>query len=161
VLSIASGREWPEEDASLQWRYRARAADLASPVVQNRFVRRASLHLFRAVEADVDMIRDDPHLVLGGASAAPAYGFDIAAPGVVEAYLDKSGLDRLRERYWMEPADLRSANVLLRVVPDGVWSSIRDEPLAPIAAAAVDLIESSDDRSRRAGYEAIRRLQNR
>jgi hypothetical protein len=88
-------------------------------------------------------------------------GFDISAPDVVEAYVSGPGLGRLRERYWMEPTDLASANVFLRVVPDRVWPRIANERFAQVAAAAIDLTESNDDRSRRAGIEAIERLEQK
>jgi excisionase family DNA binding protein len=158
VLACASGRHWPEENASLRWRNRRRSADLVAAAVGSRFRRRASLHPFQAAAADVAEIAEEEGLVFGGVSVADEYGIDIVAPNMVEAYVDEASLDRLRRRYWMEPSTPASANVLLRVVPDAVWSVIGRDRCAPSAAAAVDLLESDDDRSRRAGKQLLDRV---
>lgn len=161
VLAIASGGTWPADDASLRHRQRVRARQAARAAAEGRFARRGVLHAFRVAAADGANLRDDPRLVLGGVSAADRYGFDIAAEGVVEAYVDAALLERLRRSTWMEPADPAAANLLLRVVPDDVWRVIGGERFAPAAAAAVDLLESDDDRTRRAGARALAQLVTR
>jgi hypothetical protein len=158
VLAYASGLQWPEKDASLRWRYRRRSADLIAAAERHRFFRRAELHPFRAVSADIDKLKKEQALVLSGASAADEFGIDIMAPGVIEAYVDDGLLSQLRRRYWMEPSNPAEANVLLRVVPDRVWEAIRHSRYAPQGAAAIDLLESDDDRSQRAGKELLDRL---
>jgi hypothetical protein len=158
VLSFASGRSWAVDDPSLRWRYRARAAELAAAVSGGRFSRRASLHAFRAASRDVEGIRADDLVVLAGVSAAEQYAIDIAAPDVVEAYIDEAALRDLQQRYFLEPADPAAANVLLRVVPANLAAILQKERYAPRAAVALDLLESDDERSRRAGEQALAQL---
>ena len=129
----------------------------AAAVSGGRFSRRASLHAFRAASRDVEGICADDLVVLAGVSAAEQYAIDIAAPDVVEAYVDDAALRDLRQ-YFMEPADPAAANVLLRVVPANVAAILRQERFAPRAAVALDLLESDDERSRRAGQQALAQL---
>ena len=97
-------------------------------------------------------------MVLAGVSAAEQYAIDITALDVVEAYVDEAALRDLQQRYFLEPADPAAANVLLRVVPANVAATLRKERYAPRAAVALDLLESDDERSRRAGEQALAQL---
>ncbi len=155
VLAYASGLSWPVENASLRWRYRVRAADIAEAAREGRFARRADLHAFRVAARDAEQLRADAALILAGVSASERHQLDIAAPDILEAYIGDGDLQRVRDWYWMEPADPASANVLLRVVPDAIAAILHDDRYAPRAAVAVDLLESDDDRTRRAGEQAL------
>ena len=50
------------------------------------------------------------------------------------------------------------ANVVFRVVEDQSWPFPEGAVVAPPAVVAVDLLESEDGRSRRAGAELLQRL---
>ena len=50
------------------------------------------------------------------------------------------------------------ANVVFRVVKDQSWPFPEGAAVAPPAVVAVDLLESEDERSRRAGAELLQRL---
>ena len=50
------------------------------------------------------------------------------------------------------------ANVVFRVVEDQSWPFPEGAVVAPPAVVAVDLLESEDERSRRAGAELLQRL---
>jgi hypothetical protein len=56
------------------------------------------------------------------------------------------------QRYALEE-DPERPNLLLRVVDDDVWPFEAGTNIAPRPVVAVDLLESDDDRSRRAGLE--------
>ncbi|HZP94987.1 MAG TPA: hypothetical protein VFC31_01440 [Candidatus Limnocylindria bacterium] len=117
---------------------------------------RAEPHLFRGDERLVERLRDDPAIVLSGVNAAAAYGVDIRAPGVVEAYVERARLPDLIYRYALRPAEIADANIVLRVVDASVPRT--PHGVAPVAAVALDLLESPNDRFRRAGRELARRL---
>jgi hypothetical protein len=105
----------------------------------------------------LERLRDDSDIVLSGVNAAAAYGVDIRAPGVVEGYVRRDRLRDLVYRYALRPAEGADANVVLRAVDESVPRARHG--VAPVAAVALDLLESPDDRSRRAGRELARRLQ--
>lgn len=115
--------------------------------------RRALLLRLRAHGADVSRIEEEPSLVLSGVSAAARYRLDVRAPGVVEAYVRPEQAEQLIHRYQLEPSS--DPNVLLRVV-EGLWP-FGDDRYAPPLVAAIDLLEADDERSRRAGRQAISR----
>ena len=50
------------------------------------------------------------------------------------------------------------ANVVLRIVEYQLWPFPEGASVAPAAVVAVDLLESEDERSRRAGAELLQRL---
>ncbi len=49
-------------------------------------------------------------------------------------------------------------NLLLRVVEDRLWPFRQGAEVATRPIVAVDLLESEDERARRAGYELLARL---
>jgi excisionase family DNA binding protein len=155
-LHAASGGEARLRDRKAQWRvlrYGEDSSDLGR--LAHRMSRRAEAHRLRAHPQDAAAIGDDPRLVLGGVSAARHYGLDIMAPGVVEAYVDRKLFDELRAAYILEPDD--DPNVIVRVVSPDIWALISDDRFAPSMAAALDLLEANDDRSRRAARQFLLR----
>ena len=78
------------------------------------------------------------------------------AAGVLEAYVKASMVDALIERYALDERAERP-NVILRVVADAFWPFAADAKCAPPLVVAVDLLESEDARSRRAGAELAAR----
>jgi hypothetical protein len=44
------------------------------------------------------------------------------------------------------------------VVPDLVWKSLADRPVAPLAAVALDLADEADPRSEAAGMKLVRKI---
>lgn len=117
---------------------------------------RAEPHLLHGDERVLERLRGDSDVVLSGVNAAGAYGVDIRAPGVVEAYVDRARLPDVIYRYALRPAERADANVVLRAVDESVPRT--PHGVAPAAAVALDLMESPDDRSRRAGRDLARRL---
>jgi hypothetical protein len=138
LVARLSGAEWPELSPWDRSRLKQRLAKRSLLSLADELRDRAEPHLFRGDERVLERLRDDSDIVLSGVNAAAAYGVDIRAPGVVEAYVDRDRLRDLVYRYALRPAEIAD--------------------VAPVAAVALDLLESSDDRSRRAGRELARRL---
>ncbi len=81
----------------------------------------------------------------------------IVGSGPLDAYLMSSDLQAIRDVFVMEERSER-ANVVFRVVEDQMWPFPEGALVAPPAVVAVDLLESEDERSRRAGTELLQRL---
>lgn len=156
LVARLSGAEWPELSPWDRSRLKKRLAKRSLLSLADELRDRAEPQLFRGDERVHERLREDPDIVLSGVNAAAEYGVDIRAPGSVEAYVHRDRLHDLVYRYALRPAEIADANVVLRVV-DGSVPRAR-QGVAPVAAVALDLLESSDDRSRRAGRELARRL---
>lgn len=122
-----------------------------APRAQNRA---RNLRL-RAHPGELERLRNDSKIVLGGVSAARYHGIDILARDEVEGYIEPRHLPQLVRRYKLSESS--RPNVVLHVVDD-VWPFKRGSRVAPIAAVALDLVESEDARSRRAGMKVLDRL---
>jgi len=139
-----------------RWRVRQKlgegplATELAA--LAPRLRRRGRLVRMRAHPSDLPRLLDEPDLVRTGVSAAADVGADIVALTDVEAYAPAARFDELRNRYLLEESS--NPNVWLRLV---------DEPcpfppgtrVAPTTAVAIDLLDSADERTRRAGRELL------
>ncbi|MCY4101723.1 MAG: hypothetical protein OXG55_00435 [bacterium] len=79
------------------------------------------------------------------------------APGPDEAYVSESALARIAASHHIEERSERP-NLILRVIADADWPFPDGAGAAPLAVAAVDLLESDDERARRAGAEILGRL---
>lgn len=156
LVARLSGAEWPELSPWDRSRLKQRLAKRSLLSLADELRDRAAPHLFRGDERVLERLRDDSDLVLSGVNAAAAYGVDIRAPGVVEGYVRRDRLPDLVYRYALRPAEGADANVVLRAVDESVPRA--RQGVAPVAAVALDLLESPDDRSRRAGRELARRL---
>lgn len=121
-----------------------------------RLRRRAEVRYYVAPGSALEEVARRPDFVATAASASRAYAIDIKAPGVVDGYMPKKKADEVAYRYALQPSSAREANVILRAV-DGPWP-LAGRSVAPIAAVAVDLLGSADQRSQRAGRQLMRRL---
>ena len=156
LIARLSGEQWPELSPWGRSRLKQRLAGRSLLSLVGMLRDRAESHLFRGDDRVLERLRSDPAVVLSGADAAAVYGADIRAPGLVEAYVDRDRFEDLVYRYALKPAEIADANVILRVVAGSILRA--RGRVAPVAAVALDLLESSDDRSRRAGRELARRL---
>lgn len=156
LIARLSGSDWPELSRWDRSRLKQRLARRSLLSLADGLRDRAQLHLFHGDERLVDRLRADPDLVLSGVNAAAEYGVDLRAPGIVEAYVGRNRFRDLVYRYALKPSEIADANIVLRVVDDSIPRA--QKRVAPVAAVALDLLESSDDRSRRAGRELARRL---
>jgi hypothetical protein len=77
----------------------------------------------------------------------------------LDAYVPADVLDLLVSKYALAPPEDGAANAVLRVVPEALWPF--GEPLAPVAAVALDLSQEPDARSMRVGRDALAKLDDR
>lgn len=122
------------------------------------FRRRAFKHRLYGHPAVLPILAEERHIVRSGASAAPEYGLDILPDGQFEAYIPSERLAHLKEKYFLMEEGRGAPNIVLRAV-DSPWPFAPHSPVAPLAAVALDLLESDDPRYRRAGVELSEQLQ--
>jgi excisionase family DNA binding protein len=142
-----------------RWRVRQRLGN--GPVSESlaalapRLRNRARSVQLRAHPSDLRRLVAEPSLVRTGVSAAPDVGADLVAADEVEGYVSVDDMARLREKFFLEES--RKPNVLLRVLQPP-WPFPPDTRVAPATAVALDLLDSTDERTRRAGRELLRSL---
>jgi excisionase family DNA binding protein len=155
LLSKLSGGEWPALPAWDRSRLQRKLAKGSLLSLASELRGRAEPRLFRADPRVLEQIRSDRAVVRSGVSAVVEYGVDLRAPGVLEAYVSRDQLAALVYRYALRPAAVADANLVLHLFDGSVPRTA--EGVAPVAAVALDLLESGDARSQRAGRELARR----
>lgn len=154
VLLMAEGESvgWLNSQAKSRIYGRLQRDGLRSlaPRLRNRA---AAIGLF-AHSSALQRIAREPEIVKGGVSAAAQYGGDVYASHELEAYVSHEEANALISKYHLRPSP--EPNVVLHVLDDHVPVPAR-ERIGP-AAVALDLFESSDARSRRAGQLMLERI---
>lgn len=117
--------------------------------------RRARVLHLRAHPSDLPRLAADRNFVATGLSVAEEYGFDIVAPRVIEGYIPGNHLDEVIEKYMLAPS--QQPNAILHVV-NKPWPFLPNARTAPAIAAAADLAESDEQRTRDAGLAYLQRL---
>ncbi len=120
----------------------------------SRYRNRGEVHRYEMSAADLAFVSGDDGALVSGAAAAIDLGELLQAGGAEsDLYVSASLHDELRSLVAAVPDQL--GGVVLRVVPDDVWSLVDgvavDQTeagvrLAPRAAVALDLMESGDPR---------------
>ena len=174
VLEATAGRPYGEANAwallnlwearPVDWvskwersRLRRRLRDNDILDLAPRFRRRAAVQRYRVHPGMLDELASDPAVVRSGISAAADYSADILGGRELEGYADGSALRSLEQRYAL--AKDSSGNVLLHVVEDESRLTRRGNVMSPVVVA-LDLMESVDARSRRAGQQLLERLRD-
>lgn len=148
VLGLANGES---HDLSPVERSRAKQRlALGLDHLVGRLAARADRRWFYAHPGVLGRLADMPVVVRTGVSAAVEHGADLLVGEGFEGYVRAGDLDALMLQFRLESQPVRS-NVLLRVVDDLVWPFGPGERAAWRAAVAVDLLESNDPRTSRAG----------
>jgi hypothetical protein len=154
VLALADGEE---PDLSPVERSRARKRlGRGLDCVAGRVGARAERQSFYAHPGVLGRLADAPEVVRGGVSAAAEHGADLVVGETFEGYVRAGDVAGLVERFGLDGQAAR-ANVLLRVVDDVGWPFKSGQSSAGRAVVAVDLLESEDPRSRRAGADLVER----
>lgn len=119
---------------------------------------RADLHRCRILPEYLDTVIPESGVVRGGLSAAAESGADIRSIGVAEVYCDDSTWKRLTDTYAIREATA-DANLTVRV-PDSRrhLPILLDQAAMPAAVVAVDLCDSTDPRTTRAGRDLAAHL---
>ena len=156
VLAAAEGAPSPSLSAYERHRALKRIQGGLSSIVA-LLSERADRRTFFAHPADVDRILAESGVVRTAASAAAEHSIDLVGPGPAEAYLTETALKQIALGYHLEERSERP-NLVLRVMEDAHWPFPDGAEVAPRAVAAVDLLESGDERARRAGRELLESL---
>ena len=154
-LWLALGRDPTWLSAPEASRLRRQLRDEGVQPVASKLRTRATTIELSGHPAGVRRLRADRACVMAGISAAAAWKADIHAVGdIVEAYCKPHDASRLqRSSHLVKSA---SPNVVLHVTSE-LWPFDPDERVAPALVTALDLIESSDQRTQRAGRDLLRR----
>jgi excisionase family DNA binding protein len=150
VLALADG-----EEVNLSPVDRARARQrlaLGLDQLVGRLAARCERRRFYAHPGVLDRLADSG--VRAGISAAAHHAADLVVGEGVEVYVRAGDLDRLIDRFRLDDQAPRP-NTLLRIVPDDAWPFEPDQRHAGRPVVGVDLLESEDARSRRAGAELL------
>ena len=97
-----------------------------------------------------------PGIVASGVSALGSHNVDLVVVDQAEGYICESELASLIDEFALDDAADRP-NVQLRVVKDDYWPFEPGQQYAPLPVVAIDLLDSGDERSRRAGQELLGR----
>ncbi len=157
LLLLASGQA--DQDLSPKARWRLKRALLFEGLIalQPRLSGRGSLRRYDAHPGEIAYLSKGRDIVLSGISAARFNELPLVPGKEIEGYVQESRLNKLVKEHALHPAE-GAGNVLLRIVPDEAWPFRHAERQAPAAAVALDLAESPDARSVKAGRQLLRRL---
>lgn len=155
VLALADGHtpDLSPVDRSRAKKRLARGLD----VIVGRLGARAVQQWFYGHPGVLDRLAGADDLIRGGASAAAGHEADVVVGDGFEGYVRARDLGGLVRRFGLDGQADRP-NVLLRVVDDAVWPFESGQGSAGRAVVAVDLLESDEPRSQRAGAELLERL---
>jgi hypothetical protein len=116
----------------------------------DRLRRRADLISYSAHPAAVRRIIDDLRIVRSGVSALTEFGVDLVVSDVAEGYVRFVDCQALITEYGLERNEAKSGNLVLHTITT-LWPFDDGEHIAPALVVALDLLESSDPRTQRAG----------
>lgn len=156
LLFLASGEAAPWVASDVRSRLRRRLRERSLRHDLPRLAKRARVRYLAGGEGARRELLAQPRFVRSGISAAAHYGASLRSPRVLEGYLPESDLKRLSYKLALREVDEPEADVILRGVA-GLWPFER-RAVAPVAVVAVDLLDSADQRTRRAGEVLLRHL---
>lgn len=155
LLLIASGEPAESVSAKVRWRVSVALKEHGLAAAFPKLGHRAVRHAFEAHPGELPRLAHSDELMMGGVSAAAAHRLNLQGGKEVEAYVPAGAVERLVQRHGLDRGG--EANVVLRAVPDDMWSLLH-RPLAPLAAVLADLAEHPDARARRVAREWASRL---
>jgi excisionase family DNA binding protein len=159
VLNLASGEEVDQIDSVTRSRLRRLLSFEGLSSLAPRLGRRAQVHRCSGHPGEIPYVLADKRLIASGVSAARAVGLDLLSGNEVDGYVSDADLDEFVRDHALLPAAAVDANVVLRLIPDDVWTEfLKGRPRASEAAIALDLAEDVDSRSRAAGEKLLGRL---
>jgi hypothetical protein len=160
ILAALTGGELPDAPRSTLHRLRRMLETESSSELALRLrhaQNRSSIQRWRVLTSDIDRLRNDRRLVATGLAADDpliAVRYQPARDGY-DGYLSAESLLALRRE--LHPEEKASLpNVTLRVPIQSDWVLLHER--TPSAVVAADLLDSSDERVRRAALRGIERL---
>ena len=154
LLYLASGEPAPWLASDVRSRLRRRLRERSLDDVRPRLGKRARPRYFLGGDRVRAQRLRERRFVRSGISAAAEHGADVRSRELLDGYLPEEALDRLVYRFALRPVDERQADLVLRGV-SGSWP-FDGRRVAPRAVVAVDLADSVDQRTRRAGEALLR-----
>jgi excisionase family DNA binding protein len=116
---------------------------------------RAARFEFRAHPSALTRLQGDSRWVAGGISAAGVVGADLIDGGsIVEGYLQLEDLSDFASEYGLVSKGSSVANVIVHAY-SGLQPFGLGERSVPLLVVALDLLEHSDERTKRAGQELL------
>jgi excisionase family DNA binding protein len=157
LLLLASGEDAPKLDPSVRSRLRRALALEGLAALAPRLRDRSSVSNYKAHPGEISYVLEDGALVPSGISAAGSMGLGLLASREVDGYIAQSQLPRFIAKHALSSGGIEG-NVRLRAVPDDAWPELDGRSVAPASAAALDLADEPDSRSRAAGKKLIRQI---
>jgi excisionase family DNA binding protein len=156
ALWEASGERAEWLDRSTRSRLRAWIRRHDGEYIAQACRRRAVRHDLRVLPAYLTAVVSDAAVVTSGMSLAGDLNADVVTAGevVAEVYCAQDTSDRLRDTFKIGAAG--QTNLVLRV-PSFADPRVLDRDRMPVAVVAIDLLESADVRTRRAGTQLLDR----
>ena len=155
VLAMAEGSRVPISPVD---RHRAqKRLELGIGSILGQLANRAERHWFYAHPSVLEAILEHPRFVATGISALASNHIDLVIADQIEGYAPKSELAGLIDQFALDSESERP-NALLRVANDDCWPFAPRQRHAPTPVVAIDLLDSADERSRRAGRDLLNRL---
>jgi hypothetical protein len=159
VLWFGLGRPAPWLSVKQRQRARYRWVDGIDEHL-DRLPARSRAVSFSAHPSAMSRMAEDARFVRGGVSSVRDYGLDLLVGDVAEGYVHVASLARFSSDFGLEELSVGSGNVVLRVV-DSLWPFENDERVVPALVVALDLAESTDQRTQRAGRVLLARERKR
>ena len=155
VLALAEGNRVPISPVD---RHRAqKRLELGIGSILGQLANRAERHWFYAHPSVLEAILEHPRFVASGISALASNHIDLVVADQIEGYIPESELAGLIDQFALDSESERP-NALLRVASDDCWPFAPRQRHAPTPVVAIDLLDSADERSRRAGRDLLNRL---
>lgn len=158
AIDMLDGRR-PVLSASERHRLAGRLGGRDLEALLPKLRHRADEHRFWAHPSALPRLAEDSAVARSGVSASGEYGADIIAVGAFEGYVAEADLEVVAARHGLRRDGRGMPNVVLRSVQARVpakWGGV-----APAPAVVLDLLESDDPRSRRAGRQLAVQIANR
>ena len=149
LVCLALDRPAPWSSVKQRQRARLRLAEGLGGHV-DRLSSRAVSRSFRGHQSALRRLDADARVVAGGLSGAGDVAADLVVVDRSEVYVRSGDVAVLVAEYGLEPSPMGKGNVVLRVMSE-VWPFEDGEQVAPALVVALDLLESSDERTERAG----------
>lgn len=154
ALWEASGERADWLDRSARSRVRSWLRRRSPDAIASACRRRAERHDLRALQAYRGSVTADSDVLVTGLSAVERVGADLVTVGdhEDELYCTETTLQRLTKEFGLRGAG--APNLIVRI-PTFDYDGLLKRATMPVAVVAVDLLDSADVRTRRAGADLL------
>jgi excisionase family DNA binding protein len=160
ALWLLSGHPADWLSASDRSRLRRRMREIEPDALAIATRKRAFVESGRVLPEYVDRLASAQGVVRTGVSATAEAGADLVSTGAVDIYSPTTLRPLLIAQFGVDLAS-RNPNVVLRTLPANILPVLGDRDVMPSAVVAVDLLDSTDPRTVRAGRDVLIQLLER